>query len=257
MIKPRLIIVIGIIAILIWTIFAPPQSLQHLRMSLSNIARLPLKAITRAFNYINSISQLSYVDNEKFALKTKVRELEKELAELNEVLLENERLHSLLGLKQTLKKSSIAALVIGRDPNNWSSVVFIDKGKNDGIVKDMVAISTKGLVGRIRELGKTMAKVMLINDIDSKVGAIVQRSREQGLLIGTPEGNCKLIYLSLDSDINKGDEVLTSGIGGTYPKGVLIGEVIEVAKEKARLYKYAIVKPSSELSKLEEVLCIK
>jgi rod shape-determining protein MreC len=237
--------------------FAPPQSLQHLRISLSNIARLPLKVITRAFNYINSISQLPYLDSEKFALKSRVRELEKELVELNEVLSENERLRSLLGLKQALKKSSIPAMVIGRDPNNWSSVVFIDKGKNDGIVKDMVAISGQGLVGRVRELGKTMAKVMLINDIDSKVGAIVQRSREQGLLIGTAEGDCKLIYLSLDSDINKGDEVLTSGTGGIYPKGVLIGQVMEIEKEKARLYKYAIVKPSSELSKLEEVLCVK
>ena len=256
-IKPRLIIVILIIAIFIWTIFAPPQNLQHFRMSLTNIAGPLLKIISRTFNYVNRISRLPYIDSEELGLKGKVRELEKELVELEEVRLENERLRHLLGFKQKLSESSIPALVIGRDPNNWSSVVFIDKGKNDDIVKNMVVISGQGRVGRVRESGKTMSKVMLINDIDSKVGAIVQRSREQGLLTGTPEGNCKLIYLSLDSDVHKGDNVLTSGMGGIYPKEILIGHVVELAKEKGRLYKYAIVEPSSELSKLEEVLCIK
>ena len=257
MIKPRSIIVIVIIAIFIWTIFAPPQSLQQFRMRLTNIARSPLKIISSFFNYITRISQLPYVDNDKLAMKHKVRELEKELTELEEVLLENERLRNLLGFKQKARKSSIPALIIGRDPNNWSSVVYIDKGEDGGITKDMVVISGSGLVGRVRESGNAMAKVMLINDIDSKVGAIVQKSREQGLLVGTPGGDCKLVYLSLDSDINKGDKVLTSGMGGIYPKGVSIGQVVEVAKEKGRLYKYAIVEPSTELSKLEEVLCIK
>lgn len=197
------------------------------------------------------------MDSEKLELKQKIRELEKELVEFEEVRLENKRLRGLLGFKQGVRKSSIPALVIGRDPNNWSSVVFVDKGRDDGITKDTVVISGGGLAGRVRESAKTMAKVMLINDIDSKVGAIVQRSREQGLVVGTLEGNCKLIYLSLDSDIKKGDKILTSGMGSVYPKAILIGRVTEVAKEKGRLYKYAIVEPSSNLSKIEEVLCVK
>ena len=121
----------------------------------------------------------------------------------------------------------------------------------------MVVVSGRSLVGRVRESGKTMSKVMLINDIDAKVGAIVQEGRDQGLLIGTPEGRCKLIYISLDSSVKEGDKILTSGMGGVYPKGILIGRVTKVAKEQGRLYKYAIVEPSSELAKLEEVLCIK
>ena len=213
--------------------------------------------ITDSLNYITRISRLPYLDSEKATLRHRVRELEKELVEAEEIRLENERLRHLLGFKQKFRQSSIPALVIGRDPNNWSSVIFIDKGEDDGIVKDMVVISGQGLVGRVREQGKTMAKVMLINDIDSKIGAVIQKNREQGLLVGTPEGKCKLIYLSLDSDIGEGDKVLTSGMGGIYPKGIWIGKVEEVAKQKGRLYKYAIVKPSSELSKLEEVLCIK
>jgi len=226
-------------------------------MSLANVARLPLKIASNSFNYISKISALPYRDREKLELKSRILELEKKLAESEEALLENERLRNLLGFKQKAEKYSIPALIIGRGPNNWSSVILIDKGKDDGIVNDMVVISGQGLVGRVRECGKAMSKVMLINDIDSKVGATAQRSRDQGLLIGTPEGRCKLIYLSLDSDVKKDDRILTSGMGGIYPKGILIGRVMRVAKERGRLYKYAIVNASSELSKLEEVLCIK
>ncbi len=254
--KPRLIIVIAIIAIFIWAIFAPTGILQHLRAGLANVARLPLKIASHSFNYIRRISRLPYVDTEKLELRQRVCELEKKLVELEESRLENKRLRSLLGFKQKARKYSVTALIIGRYPNNWSSIIFIDKGRDDGITKDMVVISGQGLVGRVGEAGKAMSKVMLINDIDSKVGATVQRNRDQGLLIGTPEGECRLIYLSLDSDIKKGDKILTSGMGGIYPKGLLIGEVTRVAKERGRLYKYAVIKTSSELSKLEEVLCI-
>ena len=257
MIKSRLIIVITIIAIFIWTIFAPPHIVQHFRMSLANVARLPLKIASNSFNYIKRVSNLPYHDRQRKRFQFRISELEKKLAELEEARLENERLRNLLGFEQKARKYSTPALVIGRDPNNWSSVIFIDKGVNDAIEKDMVVISGQGLVGRVREVGRMMSKVMLINDIDSKVGAIVQKNREQGLLVGTAEGKCRLIYLSLDSDVEEGDKILTSGMGGIYPKGILVGQVGQVAKERGRLYKYAIVETSSELSKLEEVLCIK
>lgn len=248
---------IVLIAVFIWTMFTPPQILLDFKMSLVNVARLPLKIVTNSFNYINKLSRLSYVDSEKLELKQKIYELERKLAELQEVPLENNRLRGLLGFRDITGRSSIPALVIGRDPNNWNSVIIVDKGRDDGIVKDMIVTSSRGLVGRIREPARKVSKVMLINDTASKVGAFLQRSREQGLLVGTPGGKCMLIYISLDADIARGDKVLTSGMGSIYPKGIIIGEVVGIAKEKGRLYKYAIVKPSSELTKLEEVLCIK
>lgn len=257
MIRPRSIIVIVIIAIFIWAIFAPPSALQNFRMSLANIAKLPLKITSRSLNYIRKISRLPYADSEKTELRARISTLENKLTNLEEASLENKRLRDLLGFKQKGEKYSIPALIIGRDPNNWSSIILIDKGRQHGITKDMIVISGQGLVGRIREFGKTMSKVMLINDVDSKVGALVQRTRDQGLLIGTPQGNCRLIYLPVDSDVKEGDKILTSGMGGIYPKGILIGEVRKVTKEKGRLYKYAVVKTSTKLSKLEEVLCIR
>ncbi|MBU4376973.1 MAG: rod shape-determining protein MreC [Candidatus Omnitrophica bacterium] len=257
MIKPRIIIVIALLAIFIWTMFAPPPILVRLKMNLANIARLPLKMVSASVNSISKISKFFYLDNEKTELKRKVFSLERKLIELREVSIENKRLKDLLSLKSQVAKNSVAAAVIGRDPNNWASVIFIDKGRNNGIVKDMAVVSSQGLVGRVREVGKNLSKVLLINDVDSKVAGLLQRSREQGLLVGTPEGRCKIIYLSLEADINKNDVVITSGSGSIYPKGMLIGEVVSVAKEKGTLYKYAVVKPYAELSKLEEVICIK
>lgn len=257
MIKPKIIIVILVIAIFIWTMFAPPPFLIHLKMNLANVARFPLRIISLSLNSLNDISKMFYADSEKLELKRKVFSLERKMIELREVSQENKRLKSLLNLRTKSGKTAVAAMVIGRDPNNWASVVFIDKGKKDGVIKDMAVVSSQGLVGRVREIGQSFSKVMLINDVDSKVAGLLQRDREQGLLVGTPEGKCKLIYLSMEVDVAKGDIVLTSGTGSVYPKGMLVGEVIYVAKERGRLYKYAIVKPYAELSKLEEVLCIK
>lgn len=255
--RPRLTIVVVIVAIFIWTMFAPTQHLQQLKMKVIACVRTPLIIVDNFINYFLKICRLAYTDSEKLELKKSITELEKKLAELEELRLENDRLRDLLGLRELLGKLSVPAAVIGRDPNSWSSVIFINKGTKDGVVKDMVVVSRSGLAGRVREAGKTISSVMLINDIDSKVGALVQRNREQGLLVGTPGGECKLIYLSIDSDIEVGDKVLTSGIGGIYPKGIFIGGVKEVAREKGRLYKYAIIEPSSRLSNLEEILCIK
>lgn len=257
MIKPRIVIVIVLIAIFIWTMFAPPPILTHLKMNLANIVRPSLRIISLSLNSLNDISKLFYTDSEKIELRRKVFAFERKLIESRETSLENIRLRSLLNLKANINKTSVAALVIGRDPNSWASVIFIDKGRRDGIVRDMAVVSSRGLVGRVREVGKNFSKVMLINDVDCKVAVLLQRTREQGLLIGTPERRCKLIYLSLEADIAKGDTVLTSGAGSIYPKGMLIGEIVYVAKERGRLYKYAIVKPYAELSKQEEVLCIK
>ncbi len=256
MLKPRSIIVIVIIAILIWTMLAPPKPIQRLKMTAAGIIRLPFKIIDDSLDYFEKISRLPYIDSEKIQLRQAIAELQHRLINYEEIQLENKRLRELLGFKKEAGRSSIPASVIGRDPNNWSSVVFIDKGASDGIRNDMAVISGEGLVGRVREAGKSMSKVMLINDIDSKVGAIVQGSRDSGLMIGTPQGGCKLVYLSLDSEIEAGDKVMTSGLGGIYPKGLLIGEVEKTAKERVSLYKSAIIKPAGRLSKLEEVLCI-
>jgi rod shape-determining protein MreC len=120
----------------------------------------------------------------------------------------------------------------------------------------MAVMSTRGIVGRIVETGKYSSKVLLITDPSLKVGVLIRRNRQGGILVGRPGNRCKIIYIALDSDARIGDKVITAGFGSVFPKGILIGEIEKVGKEEGRLYKYAIVRPSQDLSKLEEVLCI-
>ena len=117
-------------------------------------------------------------------------------------------------------------------------------------------MSTRGIVGRIVEIGKYSSKVLLITDPNLKVGVLIRRNRQGGVMVGRPGYRCKIIYIALDSDAKAGDTVITAGFGSIFPKGILVGEIEKVGKEEGRLYKYAIVRPSQDLSKLEEVLCI-
>jgi rod shape-determining protein MreC len=118
-------------------------------------------------------------------------------------------------------------------------------------------VSTKGLVGRTVEVGRRSTKVLLITDPNSKVGVLIARNRHGGVLIGRPDARCRMIYISPDADVSIGDKVITAGLGGIFPKGMLVGEVVKIDKEPGRLYKYAVVKPADDLSKLEEVLCVR
>lgn len=183
--------------------------------------------------------------------------LARQLEESKALAGENARLRELLDFRKTVPYSTIPAQVIGRDPTNWSNSVIIDKGLTAGIRPNRAVMSTRGLVGRVLELGRSSAKIILITDPNSKVGATVMRTGQGGIVIGRPDGICKMIYIALDSDVQAGDAVATAGFGTIFPKGILIGQVIRVDREPGRLYKYALIRPAQEMSKLEEVLCIK
>jgi len=162
-----------------------------------------------------------------------------------------------LNFRKTIPFTTIPAQVIGRDPSNWSNSLIIDKGLNGGIKQNRAVLSTKGLVGRVLEVGVYSAKILLITDPNSKVGVMIQRNRQGGILIGLPDGRCKIIYIALDSDVMPGDKVITAGFGTIFPKDILVGEVLRVDKEPGRLYKSAVIKTAEDLSKLEEILCIR
>ncbi len=214
-----------------------------------------------AFHYIGAAARraipfASYRDEIRM-LQKRIDYMNRRLEETASVSAENEKLKELLDLKTTLPFTTLAAQVIGRDPSNWSNSLIIDKGLDDGVKQNKAALSAKGLVGRVVEVGRHSSRILLITDPNSKVGVVIQRNGHGGVLVGRPDGRCKMIYIALDSDTAAGDKVLSAGFGSAFPKGILVGEVIEVGKERGRLYKYAIVKPAEELSRVEEVLCIK
>ncbi len=189
-------------------------------------------------------------------LKNQIEILQNRLVKLDELSLENDRLKSLLAFKKKTHAKTVSAQIIGRDPSNWTSIILINKGKDDGVKKYMAVSTDKGLIGRVIEVGEYSSKVMFITDPDSRIGVLIRRTRHDGLLYGTLSRECEMAYLSLDADVWPGDLVITSGLGATVPKGLLVGKVEDVFIDKSGLYQSAVIKPAVDMSRIEEVLCI-
>ena len=228
-----------------------------IRSALSDLSAMPLRALHGMRSAFRKITPYASLRKENALLSGRLELMERRVREAGFIADENNRLKDLLGFKKAIPFSTVAAQVIGRDPTNWSNSLIIDKGAAQGVVAGRAVLSTRGLVGRVLEVGRYSGRVLLITDPNSRVGVLIQRNRQGGILVGRPDGTCKMIYIALDSDVRKGDRALTAGYGTTFPKGILVGEVASVGKEPGRLYKYAIVKPSQDLSELEEVLCIR
>lgn len=209
-----------------------------------------------------SVSQLFYLKKENEALKKEVQELQAYKYKFMEYSEENARLRRMLEFKEKNSQyDMVAAEVIGRDPGNWFNVIIIDKGRKNGITENMAVVTEKGLVGYTIDVGNDWAKVLMLLDNRMSVSAMIQRTRDNGILKGNiapaPPGCAKMVFLPADAHIVKGDTVITSGLGGIVPKGILIGEVVEVRKESDNLTQYAIVKPAVDFQKLEEVFVIR
>ena len=189
-------------------------------------------------------------------LRKEVDFLKHKLNAANEIYLENKRLKSLLAFKQKTPYKVVPARVIGRSADNWSSVVIIDKGTQHGIRRGLVVITYLGFVGRVVETADATSKIMLINDPSLGVSAIVQRSRQEGLVNGTLGRSLIMKYLPKDADIQVSDVVVTSGLTDVYPKGLLIGTVVSVGDEFSGLSRYCQIKPAVNLVAIEEVLII-
>ena len=189
-------------------------------------------------------------------LQNDVALLRWKLFDLRELVQENTRLNGLLNFKQKSPLRLLATRVIGRSPDSWSSSVIIDKGRYNGIKPGMAVVSFKGLVGSIVESAQSTAKVLLINDPNQGVSSIVQRSRQEGLVSGTLGTNLIMRYLPDDADIVIGDIVVTSALSQLYPKGLLVGRIVNIGREFSGLNRYAVVKPAVDLSNIEELLVI-
>ena len=202
-----------------------------------------------------------YVDlvdaqRDKQRLQERVAGLESELLRLNELERENVRLAELLAFRARLQGTAYGAHVIGRDPGPLSKTLTIDRGERDHVHRGMAVLAPQGVVGQVVEASQTAARVVLLTDHNSGIDALVQRSRARGIVQGDTDGSCNMNYLNRDADVVVGDSVLTSGLDGIFPKGVVIGEVVEVSRRHNGLLQAATVRPSVALDRLEEVLVV-
>jgi rod shape-determining protein MreC len=219
----------------------------------------PLQRSTTAVGRVVSgswrgVAELVGARTENAALREQARQLHRELDRLAEVDLENERLRKLLDFRETLTGDVLTARIIGRDATGLARTLTIGRGEADGIVRGAAVLAPEGIVGQVFLASAHAARVLLVSDHNSGVDALVQRTRARGIVQGTVDGGCVLKYVKRTEDVQVGDELVTSGLDGIFPKGLPVGRVVTIDKRGQGLFQSAEVAPRVDFDQLEEVL---
>jgi rod shape-determining protein MreC len=193
------------------------------------------------------------VRSENRQLKDQIEQMRLEQVRLSEDAAQAHRLQALLSFKEQFIAKTVAAQVIGTSGTDLS--IYIDKGENAGLKRDMAVITSDGIVGKILVVYPSVSQVLLINDQSSGVGALIEKTRLQGVIHGGANGEVVLERVMSDEQVPIGETVLTSGGDRIFPKGLPVGTVVNVGKGKD-LFLNIKIKPAANLSKLEEVLVL-
>jgi rod shape-determining protein MreC len=204
----------------------------------------------------NWISGVAVDQSDYRALKKQNLELKQRLAALEEAKLENERIRELVDFAQAQDLPTIGAHVIGRPTDSRQLTVMIDRGTNAGVKQGDAVVAAGGLVGQVVEATPWNARVRLITDTESGVAALVQRTRANGIVKGGLTGGLELDFVSKKTPPIVGDVIITSGLGGVYPKGIVIGEVTGVSSGSSDLYPLVTLASRVDIDRIEEVLVL-
>lgn len=258
--KYRLRLSIG--ALLIWgLLFLTVQLRHHHRSSAIEQATLtasrPLQSALawagiKTFALAGMLAPPLRGDSDLLAENLRLRA---DLVRMEEYRLENERLKRLLEFADSQQAKGQAARVIGADATNWFGTVTIDKGSEAGLTEGMAVINDQGLVGRIVRCASRSSRVLLVTDPSSAEATLIERTRTRGVARGTGEG-LTLDYVALPEDVEPGDVVITSGLGGVFPKGLPLGTVAAVSRGGFGMFQNITVTPAVDVTRLEEVLVI-
>jgi len=204
----------------------------------------------------DTFAEIGRLRVENARLRTQVENLNREVAELREQASSAERLERLLEFRRQLSYQATAARVIGRDASRWFTTLVVDRGSRDGVRRNAPVVTPEGVVGRVIEVTPMASRVLLISDSRSAVGVLIQQSRDAGVVEGVGGARLHLKYLSRAARINEGDLVVTSGLGGVFPRGLVVGRIANVIREEGELLQEAEVEPAAQLDRLEEMLIL-
>jgi len=212
--------------------------------------------ITIARDIWSSYFSLVETHQENALLRKRIDLLKLENSRYQEVLLANQRLHTLLNFQQNTDEPLLPARVIGWDSSGLFKSITIDKGEHDGLMINMPVVNAEGVVGRVVSVCPDYSQVLLITDQNSAVDGLVQRSRGRGTLRGRGSSECYFDYVIKTCEIEAGDTIVTSGMGGVFPKGLYLGAVTKIKDARSKLFKDVRVVPAVDFSTLEEVLIV-
>jgi rod shape-determining protein MreC len=199
---------------------------------------------------------LQGVHTENLQLRKEIDYLKNQNSQLREQAAATERLFALLDFKLRQAPRTVGAQVVGRDATNWYQSLILNKGSLDGVQVEMGVITPAGVVGRVVKTSSALSVVLLISDPNNAVAGLIQRTRDEGIVQGMPDGSVRLKYIPLLSGVQEGDRVVTSGLVGGFPRGLPIGTISRIVKEEGDLFQAADIVPDVEFEKVEEVLVI-
>jgi len=193
-------------------------------------------------------------DNEK--LRERITQLELERNRLLEAEATNQRLQQLLDFRSHLPSVTVTATIIANSASNWFQSCLIDKGSAHGVRAGMSVVTPLGVIGRVVEVTAQSAKVLLLTDPNSGIDVIVQRTRARGIVSGSLENSTILKYVKRSEDVQIGDRLITSGLDGIFPKGLMVGTVTKVRKQTLGLFQAIEVIPAVTTAQTEVVLVV-
>jgi rod shape-determining protein MreC len=241
--------------------FQAPVSSQAVSLVLSPFQQATAWVANEIHYATSAVWEVATLYEQNKMLRNEVEQLRGINLQANEALAENERLRKMIGYQQAARQFDlVAARVIGRESDTWSRMIVIDRGTMNGIANDMPVVTPQGLVGRVVEAGLNSSKVQLILDPRSSVGTIVQRaeSRVTGIVQGDMDNPTmpQMVNIPKNADVVEGDVIVTSGFGGVYPKGIIVGLVSSLKNDDGGLLKIGVLEAAVDFQKLEDVMVI-
>lgn len=226
------------------------------RVQQQRIARTLTLTLFYPFEFFfNQTTRIKNIFGENRTLKQEIASLSVKVAQVSENARENERLTELLDISKNFPFSLVPARVVVRDPSFVSRSAIINVGKNKGILPYMTVMATNGVAGKVVQVMGHMCLVQLIIDPANRTSVLIQRTREIGIL-ETENGSDFFIMFRAHADVAVGDTVVTSGMGGIYPKGLLAGIVVRLEESLDPIFKKANVRLAVNFDRLEEVFVI-
>lgn len=225
----------------------------------------PFVPIQRFITQIyNNVTNTIFAPSDLQQLRDRNAELEQQLTELtneNTRLKEVEARYNVVSAlldyaRSNPEQSYLAADVVGRDESLFLRYVLLNKGTSDGVTRNMPVVTDQGLIGVVTESTANASKVLLITDASSAVNVRLQDSRAEGVVIGQQSGELRLLYITLDVEMKPGDRIITSGLGGQFPPGIVVGTVASVRRRTNDVSQEADVTSAIDFNRLETVLII-
>ena len=265
MFSKKMVIVIGLLVVITANIII--LSVSSRRYSPHGFGRIGIFFVAPFQNVVvGAVKFIRDTWNNYFILISVAKENERLKKELDastyqnslrkEVELANARLRHLLDFQKNKPGNFLAAEVIGRDPSPWFKTIIIDKGSSEKVVRGVPVVIPDGIAGQVIDVSPHYSKVLLINDRNSSVDALVQRIRARGVIKGDSIDLCHLKYVLRKHDMQVGDVIISSGLDGVFPKGLNIGYVSGIVKRNSGMFQEVTVTPYVDFEKLEEVLVL-